>query len=108
MIYIGTDENFDELMRDVPYAVVDLYGDYCGSCVALEPILNEASNDFAMLRFIKVNCSHNPKIAERFSVTGVPTVKYFKNGKQVHESRGWCLREDLNRHIAKLLYPEAE
>ena len=104
MIHIGTDDTFDELMQGEPYVIVDLYGDYCGSCVALEPVLNEASNDYAMLKFIKVNCSHNPKIAQRFSVRGVPTMLFFRQGKQVCETGGWMERKKLNEYIGTLLY----
>ncbi len=40
----ATKENFDSLVN-TDYAVVDFYGDFCGACVELAPILTAASND---------------------------------------------------------------
>lgn len=104
MIHIGTDENFDELMRGEVYAVVDFYGEHCGSCTALAPIFNDAGNDFGMIKFIKVNCTFNRGLTKRFGILGFPTVKYFKDGREVRETRGWMERKKLNENIAALLY----
>ncbi len=112
MVHIGNDSNFTELMRDVPFAIVDFYGEYCGSCVVLEPIFNEASNDYGMLKFIKVNCTFNPEVEKQYGVRGYPTMKFFRYGKEVFETAGWMEREKLDEYIASLLYeypiPERE
>lgn len=102
-VYEATTETFDELL-DTDYAVVDFYGTFCGPCKALLPIYEAASDDFLVLRFIKVNVDHHQKLQERFDITGVPTLLFFRNGQYVHKATGYMPREILNGHIAKLLY----
>lgn len=104
-VYEATTETFDELL-DTDYAVVDFYGTFCGPCKALAPVFEEASEDFPVLRFIKVNTDHNKALSKRFRIFGVPTLIFFRNGQRFHQTSGYMPRETLNEHIAKLLYGE--
>ncbi len=107
----ATKDNFDELIR-TDYAVVDFYGDFCGACVELAPIFTAASNDYAVLRFLKVNTSEERELSERFDIHYIPTTIYFRNGEPVHRAVGSMDRETLDQFIAALLYeypaPELE
>ena len=102
-IFEATTQTFDRLL-DTDYAVVDFYGTYCSPCKALSPILEEASDNFQVLRFIKVNVDHNPELGKRFDIQGVPQLFFFRNGRLVHKAGGFMPREKLNRHISALLY----
>ena len=99
----ATKENFDALVN-TDYAVVDFYGDFCGACVELAPIFTAASNDYAVLRFIKVNTSQERELSERFDIHYIPTTVYFRNGKPVFRDVGSMDRETLDKFIAALLY----
>ena len=102
-VYEATSNNVDELLK-ADYAVVDFYGDHCGACVVLEPVYNEASNDLAMIRFIKANVDQDRDLGERFNIKALPTLLFFRNGQVVHTAGGTMDRKMLNSHIAKLLY----
>lgn len=99
----ATKENFDELLN-TEYAIVDFYGDFCGACVELAPIFTAASNDYGVLRFIKVNTSVERELSERFGIHYIPTTIYFRNGQPVFRDVGSMDRETLDRFIAALLY----
>lgn len=103
MITEATDETFDELVNG-EYAVVDCYGDYCGACVILRPVYEEAAADFAGITFLKINVSSNFQIAERFHMDAMPTLLFFRNGKEVHCALGSMDRAELNAHIGQMLY----
>lgn len=102
-VYEATEKNFDELLN-TEYAVVDFYGDHCGPCKMLAPVYNEASNDLAMLRFIKVSTDQCRELAKRFDIHLVPTLLFFRDGRAVHACKGAMDRKTLNEHLAKLLY----
>lgn len=104
-LYEATEKNFDELIAE-GYAVVDFYGSHCGPCKALAPVLNEASNDLAMLKFIKVCTDDEKTLADRFDIHLVPTLLFFREGKVIHQCKGYMDRQTLNNQIAKLLYQE--
>lgn len=96
-------ENFDSII-DTDYAVVDCYGDFCAACVILEPVYTAAANDMAFVRFAKVNLSQYPDIAERFGIDAMPTLLFFRNGELVHRVLGSMDREELDKHLAQMLY----
>lgn len=102
-VYEATSKNIDELLQ-TDYAVIDFYGDHCGACVVLEPVYNEASNDLAMIRFIKANVDQDRELGERFNIKALPTLLFFRNGQIVHKDGGAMERNTLNSHIAKMLY----
>lgn len=84
--------------------MVDYYGDHCGACVYLEPFYKEACRDMPYIHFVKINVTYNWTVAERYGIKGVPTLKFFHNGEEVHQAGGGMQREKLNEYIAKLLY----
>ncbi len=102
-IFHATKDNFDELLN-TEYAIVDFYGDFCGACVELAPIFTAASNDYAALRFIKVNTSVERELSERFDIHYIPATIYFRNGEPVARAVGSMSREKLDQFIASLLY----
>ncbi len=99
----ATKDTFDDLVR-TDYAVADFFGDYCPACVELAPIFTEASNDYAVLRFLKVNTSQERELAQRFDIHYIPTTIYFRNGEPVQKLVGSMDRETMDKCIAALLY----
>lgn len=104
-VYEAAAETFDALL-DTDYAVVDFYGTFCGPCRAMAPVFEAAGDDFPGLRFIKVNVDRQRELADRFRIESVPTLLFFRSGRQVHEAVGCMSREQLDGHIAGLLYGE--
>jgi thioredoxin 1 len=61
-------------------AVVDFWAEWCNPCKKLEPILEEFERKHTHIKFFKVNVEHSPSIAEIYSIQGLPTLAFFKNG----------------------------
>ncbi len=99
-----TAENFDSLVNESEYAVVDCYGDFCGACVLLEPVYREAASQMAGVSFLQINISQYQEISERFGIDAMPTLLFFRNGTEVSRFVGSTDREGLNREISKMLY----
>lgn len=96
-------DNFDELTAE-GYAVADCYGDFCSACVMLEPVYTSAANDMAFINFSRINISRYPEIADRFNISAIPTLLFFRNGELVHRIEGSMDRAELDGHIACMLY----
>jgi thioredoxin 1 len=72
-----------EVLRATNLVVVDFYATWCGTCRLLAPMLERAaSNNVPAMKFVKINYDEAPELASKFSVTGLPTVIFFRDSKE--------------------------
>ncbi|ESP01166.1 hypothetical protein LOTGIDRAFT_139785 [Lottia gigantea] len=77
-------ENFDEVINSRDTVLVEFYAPWCGHCKSLAPEYALAAKELKQLAppiiLAKVDATIEETLATRFSVTGYPTLKFFKNG----------------------------
>jgi thioredoxin 1 len=78
---IGTD-NFDaEVLKAATPVVADFHAPWCGPCRMLSPLLHNLAGQYeGRIKFVEVNVDNAPELADRFGITGVPTLMLFKGG----------------------------
>ncbi|RHZ61873.1 hypothetical protein Glove_345g48 [Diversispora epigaea] len=78
----ATDADFKKLVLESKEPViVDFYADWCGPCKLLAPILERVVKDNKKVTLVKLNTDNNQELAEKYSITGLPTVCSFHKGK---------------------------
>jgi thioredoxin 1 len=100
-----TDEDFDEiiLQSDLP-ALVDLWAEWCGPCHMIAPSVQDLAAEYEGRAIIaKLNVDENPTTAGRFGIMGIPTLLYFKAGKEVDRQVGVAGYPQLASKLEKLL-----
>ena len=69
--------------------VVDFWGDWCGPCKTLAPLLvREIAVRAVRMSLAKVDIDANPEVAEAYGIQSIPAVKAFRNGQVVSEFVG--------------------
>jgi thioredoxin 1 len=78
----------DIINGNVP-VLIDFSAEWCQPCRMMPPILKEVKNQLGdRVNILKVDVDKNPAIAQKWMISGVPTLMIFKNGKQLFRQSG--------------------
>ena len=83
---LNLNSSFDkEVLEQKGLYLIDFWAPWCRYCIMLEPTLESLASDFHNkgLRVVKVNVDDTPEIAQRYGVMSLPTLKLFKDGKEL-------------------------
>ena len=78
-----TDENFESevISSEIP-VLVDFWGEGCGPCVAMTPVLEELAKEYKeTIKIGKVDVYANPNISSKYAIRSIPSFLFFKDGE---------------------------
>ncbi len=82
------DQNFDTTIQN-GLVLVDFWAPWCGPCKMIAPILEELNKQEGnRITIAKLNVDENSATAAKYQIMGIPTLKLFKDGKEVETIMG--------------------
>lgn len=100
-----TDADFDSkvLAADKP-AMVDFWAEWCGPCREQAPIVEAVAAKYAGKIIVgKLNVDEQAKTAQKYKIEAIPTLIFFKGGKEVERLVGLTPEDELSGKIEKVL-----
>lgn len=83
--------------------VVDFSAVWCGPCQMLAPVFEKIAEKYAdTVKFFQVDVDEEQDLAIQFKVQGVPTLVFFKDGKEVERHTGLIQEINLDEKIQAL------
>jgi thioredoxin 2 len=88
--FVLTDQTFDQhLRRDDVLLVVDFWAPWCGPCRMMAPFFEQAAAELEpQVRLAKVNTDENPRLAQQYAISSIPTTAMFRGGREVARQAG--------------------
>jgi thioredoxin 1 len=97
-----SDANFDSTVKSEPKLLVDCWAPWCGPCRMLAPTFEALSKDYnGKVAFGKLDTDESPKTAMSLGINSIPTLIFFKDGKQVERLIGVRPRSDIEAVMKK-------
>lgn len=96
------DGNIAETLTNNQITVVDFWAPWCGPCKMLGPIIETLATENTDVAIGKLNVDENVESAIKYGVRGIPTIIFFKDGKEVDKIVGVKSKADFQAKIDAL------
>ena len=104
MEVVITTENFEEYRTSSTPLVLDFWATWCGPCRALSPILSQLAEEYDGKIIVgKCDAEENDDLTSEFGIRSLPTVLFFKDGKQVDKFIGAASKSVFEEKIKALI-----
>lgn len=100
-----TDSSFEnEVIKEEKLTLVDFWAEWCGPCRKLAPVIGEIAEEYKdKVKCVKIKADENMQTAQKYSISGVPSILIFKNGEPVERIVNMApkniIKGSLDKHL---------
>jgi thioredoxin 1 len=93
--------NFDEVIRNNDFVLVDFWATWCGPCRSFAPIYEKVSEEYPHLVFAKVNTEAERELGIHFQIRSIPTLMIFRDQIIIYSEAGMLPEPALKELIRR-------
>lgn len=105
MIKLVTQATFEsEVLQSAVPVIVDYGAAWCGKCKMLSKVIDQVAEEYAATaKIVKVNVEAEMPLAQRYNVTALPTLIFFKGGEERSRITDLTGKDNIVSHLRELL-----
>ncbi|RNG30512.1 thioredoxin [Streptomyces botrytidirepellens] len=96
-----TKDNFDEIVSDSDFVLIDFWASWCGPCRMFAPVYEKAAERHQDLIFAKVDTEAQPELAAAFDIQSIPTLMIVRDNIAVFAQPGALPEQGLEEVIGQ-------
>ena len=100
MIIEVNNSNFDKEISN-GIVVVDFNALWCGPCRMLKPVLESIAKG-SNYKILSVNVDDEEFLAEKYGISSIPCLIFFKDGKEIKRSIGLKSKEEILNMLGEI------
>ena len=82
-------DGFDKAVSSGNLVMADFWASWCGPCRMLAPVVEQLAQTYEGRAVVgKVNTDDQQELAIRYGIMNIPTVIFFKDGKEIDRNVG--------------------
>ncbi|MFH1831372.1 MAG: thioredoxin family protein [bacterium] len=94
---------FEESVKSEKLTVVKFWASWCKACEQMAPAYEKVATELKdSVNFYQVNVDEETSLAEKHEIKGIPTILFFKDGKQLDKITKALTEEELKEEITKV------
>lgn len=101
MVNETNSKELKELVKNNKKVLVDCYADWCAPCKMLSPIIDQLATEKEDTKFYKINVDEDEEISKEYSISSIPTLLFFEDGKLKEQVVGLRSKDDISRIIGE-------
>ncbi len=79
---------FELFINENEIVFIDYWAEWCAPCKQFAKVYEKVSDQFPMIRFVKVNIEEQQELADFFEIRSIPHLMVFKEGIVIYSDAG--------------------
>ena len=97
-IDISSQDFAEKVLQAEQMILVNFSAENSGACQIQDPEFEAVSKEYqGRVTFARIGIDKNRDITEQWSIDGIPTIIFFKGGREINRIRGIMMRDRLRR-----------